>query len=131
MKEKNTWLCPECGGDLPPGILFCWRRTDHGAEAPRVRVGTLRDDEGQLLWAATERAAIKLEWPLAVTVRGAQMVVLNVEEKLSAQPARLDLTLRDARGKDAESLDATVTIAGVLDAILAGREEIEATPEPV
>lgn len=114
--------CGRCGSDVTPGTLFCWR---HAASPPRI--GELSADHGQLLWRTTGEATGLRERALAVFLDGEEVAVRHVEEALGARPVKLLVDVGPPEATGAASVPASIELARLLAAILAGDERIEAT----
>lgn len=122
MSERNPITCTACSGEVLPGLLYCWR---HPSDPPKV--GEVVEDHGQLLWRSTARCAGRQERALAVLLDGVQVQVRAADEALHARPGRIHLEVGSPANTAATATAAYVPLATLLDALLTGDEQVEAT----
>lgn len=121
MSDRKPITCNACSGEVVPGILYCWR---HPASPPKV--GELLEDHGQLLWRATAGCSGKQERSLAVLLDGLQVQVRTADEVPHARPARVNLEVGNPANTGTAATPVFVPLASLLDALLAGDEQVEA-----
>lgn len=122
MSERKPITCNECSGEVVPGILFCWR---HPASPPKV--GELIEDHGHLLWRTTAKCSAKQERSIAILLDGLQVQVRSADEVPNALPARINLDVANASNAAIAATSVYVALATLLDALIAGEEQVEAT----
>ena len=120
MSERRIITCTACHGEVLAGQLYCWR---HPNNPPKV--GQLVEDHGQLVWRATAACSGKLERAIAVLLDGLQVEVRAADEL--ARSARIDLEVGPPANTAAGTTRVFLRLTGVLDALLAGDEQVEAS----
>ena len=121
MSERKPITCNACSGEVVPGVLYCWR---HPASPPKV--GEVVEDHGQLLWRSTTNCSGKQERSLAVLLDGIQVQVRTADEVNLAKPARVSLEVGNPSNTGTAATPVFVPLATLLDALLAGDEQVEA-----
>lgn len=90
-------------------------------------MGEVIEDHGQLLWRSTANCSGKQERSLAVLLDGIQVQVRTADEVHLAKPARMSLEVGNPSNTGTASTSVFVPLASLLDALLAGDEQVEAT----
>lgn len=121
MSERRPVTCSVCSGEIATGILFCWR---HATSPPRV--GEFVEDSGQLVWRTTANCSGRQERALAVLLDGLQVQVRLVDEAPQVRPARVNLEVGNPSNTGAAATPVFVPLTALLDALLAGDEQVEA-----
>lgn len=121
MSERRPVTCSVCSGEIAAGILFCWR---HPTSPPKV--GEFLEDNGQLVWRTTPSCSGRQERALAVLLDGLQVQVRLADEAPQARPARVNLEVGNPSNTGAAATPVFVPLTALLDALLAGDEQVEA-----
>lgn len=121
MSDRKPITCNACSGEVVPGILYCWR---HPASPPKL--GEIVEDHGQLLWRTTAACSGKQERALAVLLDGIEVQVRTADEVHHARPARVSLEVGNPANTGTAATPVYVPLASLLDALLAGDEQVEA-----
>ncbi len=119
MSERTPITCTACKGEIVPGTLFCWR---HASARPPV--GEVVSDHGQLLWRATSECASRRERAVAVLLDSAQVHVRRAES--APRLGLIELEVGPPGNTGAGTL-VSVRLTDLLDALLAGDEQVEAS----